>query len=225
MGVVGAQRKRKAPKRRNSQHRQKRSSRENGRRTTELLLKLGREELERVGVVDFKLDRVLRRAETTYSSFYHHFGNRDGFLAALAFERSYDNLKSEIDSLRAYIESSDDPRSILRALEFIFKSSGTARARDRRRHRLESLTQAHRSPGLRRALADAQREGTNLLVEVMHLAAEKSGMSPRQPIPGFAYILQSLLFGRALVDLVDDQELEKQWVESATAITEWLFGS
>jgi hypothetical protein len=59
----------------------------------------------------------------------------------------------------------------------------------------------------------------------LHLAAEKSGMSPRQPIPGSAYILQSLLFGRALVDLVDDQELEKQWVESATAIAEWLFGS
>jgi len=143
----------------------------------------------------------------------------------LAFERSYDNLKSEMESLRAYIETSDDPRSILRALEFVFKNSGTTRARDRRRHRLESLTQAHRSPGLRRALADAQREGTNLLIEVLHLAAEKSGAPLRQPIPASAYIVQSLLLGRALVDLVDDQELEKQWVESATAITEWLFGS
>lgn len=116
---MGMKRKRGTTKGRNSQPRAKGIPRENGRRTAALLLKLGRQELEQVGVVDFKLDRVLRRAKTTYSSFYHHFGSRDGFLATLAFERSYDNLKSEIESLRAYIDTSDDPRNIVTALEFV----------------------------------------------------------------------------------------------------------
>ena len=179
------------------------------------LLKFGREELEQAGALGFNVDRVLRRAKVSTSSLYHHFGNRDGFIVAVEFERSYGEMVREIDMLRTYMLSTDDPDALTKATEFALTLAGEPRGKERRQHRFETLAAAGRNPALRRMLADAQREGTAKYMEVLRLAVEKRGEEPRYPIEGIAYLVQSILLGRMLVDLVDDDELGKAWETTA----------
>ena len=187
------------------------------------LLEVGREELEQVGALGFNVDRVLRRAKVSTSSLYHHFGNRDGFIAALEFERSYGEMVREIDMLRTYVTSTDDPDALTKATEYALTLAGEPRGKARRQHRFETLAAAGRNPALRRMLADAQREGTAKYMEVLRLAVEKRGEEPRYPIEGIAYLVQSILLGRMLVDLVDDDELGKAWETTALGAIRAVF--
>jgi len=164
------------------------------------LLKFGREELGQAGALGFNVDRVLRRAKVSTSSLYHHFGNRDGFIAAVEFERSYGETVREIDMLRSFILSTVDPDAIFKAYQFALALSGESHGRERRRQRIESLAVAGRNPSLHRLLTEFQRDGTAQYVEVLRLAMEKRGDSPSFPIEGVAYVMQSLLVGRILVD-------------------------
>jgi len=179
------------------------------------LLKLGADELARTGTIDFNVDRVLRRAKVSTSSLFHHFGNRDGFLAALEYERAHANMMREIDMLRSFILSTDDPDAIVKAYQFALSLSGDGLGRERRRQRIESLAAAGHNAGLRRILIDFQRNGTAQYIEVLRLAIEKRGEASSFPIEGIAYVMQSLLLGRILVDLMDDDELAKAWEETA----------
>lgn len=194
-----------------------RRTRSNGQATAKKLLEFGRDELQRSGVIGFNVDRVLRRAKVTTGSFYHHFGSREGFIEALELERSYGELKREMEMLRSYIASTDDPEAIFAATEFIFSLSGQDVGRRRRGHRIETLAAATRNPALRKVLAEVQKEGTQHHVEILRLAMEKRQEIPRYPVEAIAYLVQSLLVGRILVDLVDDDELAKQWEEAALA--------
>lgn len=191
--------------------------RENGKTTVKRLLAVGRKELQRSGPINFRLDRVLKLAKVSPSSLYHHFGNRVGLLTALEFEVSYSNTMRELEMLRTYIASTDDPDSIFKAVKIVFSLGGSPLGRQRRRHRVETLATASRNPALRELLADAQREGTEVLIEVLRLAMEKRRVTPRYPVEGLAYLWQSLLVGRVLVDLTDDDQLDKAWEETATA--------
>ena len=189
------------------------------------LLKFGGEELARTGVIDFNVDRVLRRAKVSTSSLFHHFGNRDGFIAALDYDRAHANMMREIDMLRTFILSNGDPDAIFKAYQFALSLSGDALGRERRRQRIESLAVAGRNPGLHRLLADFQRDGTSQYVEVLRLAMDKRGDTPAFQIEGVAYVMQSLLVGRILVDLVDNDDLAKAWEAAALGAVRAILSS
>jgi AcrR family transcriptional regulator len=188
------------------------------------LMTFGGEELSRVGALGFNVERVLRKAKVSTSSLVHHFGNRDGFIAALEYERAHANMMREIDMLRSFILSTDDPDAIFKAYEFALALSGDQLGRERRRQRIESLAAAGRNPGLLRLLTDFQRDGTAQYIDVLRLAVEKRGVTPAFPIEGVAYVMQSLLIGRVLVDLMsEDNDLVKAWEAAALGAVTAIF--
>ena len=194
-----------------------RRTRANGEATVARLLAHGRTELQQSGAIGFNVERVLRKAKVSPSSLYHHFGSRDGFIAALEFEGSYSNVMREIEMLRSYIISTDDPEAFFKASELVLSLAGKPAGRERRRHRIETLVAATRNPALRKILADAQRDGTAQYIEVLRLALEKRKEVPHYPVEGIAYVVQSMLVGRIIVDLLDDDELGKAWEQTALA--------
>jgi AcrR family transcriptional regulator len=202
-----------------------RRTRSNGRATMQKLMKFGGEELSRTGALGFNVERVLRKAKVSTSSLVHHFGNRDGFIAALEYERAHLNMMREIDMLRSFILSTDDPDAIFKAYQFALSLSGDALGRERRRQRIESLAVAGRNPGLLQLLTEFQRDGTAQYVEVLRLAMDKRGDSPPFPIEGVAYVMQSLLVGRILVDLMDDDDLGKAWESAALGAVRAILSS
>lgn len=191
---------------------QERVSRANGRATVERLLAFGRKELAEYGAVDFNLDRVLRKSKVSRSSLYHHFQNRSGFVNALEIEIVYRDLMLDLEVMRSFILGSSDVEEIFASIEFALSASTGDAERRRRGHRVQSLAAANSNQELHRILAAAQRDGTDHFAETLRLAVEKGTFVIDQPIRGVAYLVQSILVGRVLVDLVDDGGIEKEWV-------------
>jgi len=184
----------------------------------------GHDELERVGAVEFKLDRVLRKSKVSYSSLYHHFGSREGFIIALEFERVLADQMRDMELMRMFLLGSDEPRKVFEAIEFALAVAGEEAGRLRRQHRVESLAAASQSRRLRERLAEAQVIGSRHFAETLRLAAEKGVFNITLPIDGVAYVVQSLFVGRILVDITGDKVVDQQWVTTAVATIRYLLG-
>lgn len=210
------------PKKPNAKKVRKRVSRAHGRATVELILEFGRQEISTSGPVEFSIDRVLRKSKVSRSSLYHHFKSREGLIIALEFERAYNETISEMDLMRNFVLNSSDPQKVFDALELAIITLGEKRGHERRRHRVETLAAGIRSPALQRTLADAQVAGSNHFIETLRLATEQGLIAPTEPLNGIVYVIQSLLFGRILVDLTDDRELDKAWVTTTMATLKHL---
>jgi AcrR family transcriptional regulator len=176
------------------------------------LLRFGRTELARSGTVRFNLDAVLRRSRVARSSLYHHFDSREGFVAALEFERLCGEILGEMELLRTVVMQVEDLDAVLGVVETTLRALGRENGRDRRRLRVESLAASFASPALRRAVREAQVRGTDHFLETLRLWADARGVRYRTPTEGIAYAVQSLLLGRVLVDLVEDSDLDTVYV-------------
>jgi len=187
-------------------------------------MRYGREELERSGTVEFSLDTVLRRSKVSRSSLYHHFTSREGFIVALEFERSYARQMRELEGIRAFFTIATSDEQIFSALEAGLVAAGKSEGRLRRQHRVETLAAGIRSEELRKILASAQVEGTAHFKETLEQASARGVISLRAPIDGVAYLIQSLFVGRMLVDLVNDQQVDADWVSAAMTTIRHLLG-
>lgn len=199
--------------------------RANGRATSERILRFGRDELAKSGAIEFNLDRVLRRAKVSRSSLYHHFGSREGLIITLEVERLYDEVMQEMEILRAFLLGSSDREEIFGSIEFALAMAGEEAGRLRRRHRVESLAAASKSPGLRTLLADSQAAGSHHFAETLRLAAERGTFVTTVPVGGVSYVIQSLFVGRILVDITDDPAIDREWVAAAMSVIRHLLGA
>ena len=89
------------------------------------------------------------------------------------------------------------------------------------RHSIPSkhcLLLLYHAPAIRQVLAKEQRVGTEVFARVLEKTRDLGLCEPSEPILGYAYLIQSILVGRILVDLVDDPESDRQW-EKATLET------
>lgn len=200
-----------------------RTTRANGRATAEVLMRHGREELERAGTVDFNLDRVLRRSKVSRSSLYHHFNSREGFLVALEFENSYRRQMNDMEMMRSFLLNSNSREKVFESVEFALALAGDADGRLRRQHRVGSLAAASHSRKLRQMLAESQVEGSRHFAETIRMAAERGIVGSKLPINGLSYVIQSLFLGRILVDLADDPEIDRDWVTTSMSVIRHLF--
>ena len=187
-------------------------------------MRYGREEIERSGTVNFNLDGVLRRSKVARGSLYHHFKSREGFIVALEFERSYTRKMQELEVLRTFFYSATRDEEIFQALEAGLVAAGKDEGRLRRQHRIETLAASMRSSEIQRILADSQIAGTAHFRETLENTAKRGIITLRAPIDGVAYLLQSMFVGRILVDIVDDERVDADWVKATMATIRYLLG-
>lgn len=200
-----------------------RTTRVDGRATIQLLLQHGHEELERSGAIDFNLDRVLRESDVSRSSLYHHFASREGFIAALEFENSVNRNMREMEQMRAFILGSTDHEQVLKAIELALSADGGDVGRSRRQRRVQSLAAAAHSKPLREMQKQAQISGSKHFAETLRMAAERGIIETQLPIDGIAYLIQSILVGRILADITDDESIDREWSAAASAAIRLMF--
>lgn len=199
-----------------------RSTRANGRATVETLLRHGREELERVGAVDFNLERVLRRSKISQSSLYHHFSSREGFVVALEFENSYRRQMNDMELMRGFLLATSSREKVMQSVEFALAVAGNDDGRMRRQRRIGSLAAAGQSRQLRKMLAEAQVAGSRHFAETIRMATERGIVRTDLPIDGISYVIQSLFLGRILADLADDPQVDRDWVTTSMSVIRHL---
>jgi AcrR family transcriptional regulator len=186
--------------------------RSDGRDTMAKVIQFATAELELHGSVKFNLDRVIEQSGISRSSIYHHFGNRDGVLAAIEIERFTDFMMNGVVAVRELLAGMSDIEEWLTAIDEMLISGNSTDARAQRVQRVSTLVVAQENEKLMSVLSKVQMEGTKHLAETLQMAVSRGLMHPTAPTLGIAYIFQSILVGRILVDLDEDPEANTAWV-------------
>ena len=190
----------------------KRRKRSDGLETINRVITAATTELDKYGSTAFNLERVMKKANASRSSIYHHFGSRVGLIAAVETQKAIANQFNEMKLMRDFILSSKDANAILAAIEFALSADGGKDGRLRRMRRIDRIVASSKSKVLNKSLVDAQVEGSRHLTETLEMAKALGLIDPRVETSGISYWIQSLLIGRILVDIGADEAEEKAWV-------------
>jgi AcrR family transcriptional regulator len=192
-----------------------RRKRVDGLRTIEKVLHAAEVEMNEHGYVKFNLDRVIEASGVSRSSVYHHFGGRDGLIAALETETVMKSLNRALFQLDAALEQYTSGEEAFELIILGVRISGQSSQRQIRQRRISSLAAAHSASAIREVLSAHQRQGSEDFARILAKLRDRGLCNPIEPVLGLAYLIQSLLVGRILVDISDDPTIDKDW-EDAT---------
>ncbi|MEY4633586.1 MAG: hypothetical protein RLZ18_958 [Actinomycetota bacterium] len=185
-----------------------------GLETMERLLSFADVELNEVGSVKFNLGRVLEKAQVSKSSAYHHFGSRDGIIAAVEARSVAVEIEQVNLQVRAFVESAQDVNTAVEYLKIlVYFTSDSSGVRARRR-RAATLVAAQNSQTLAEIIGQTQRDGAQYLAETFQIVEDRGWISPSVPLLGIAHWMLASAFGHILVDYVDDPLANELWAEA-----------
>lgn len=199
-----------------------RKTRSNGRETMARVLVHAREELDGSGPVKFNILRVIEKSGASRSSVYHHFGGRDGVIAAVEVQRLIDEMKQLNDGVRLLVESASSGSAVLEAIHAVLVAASTPDGRRQRAHRIGVMAAAQNIPLLAVTLRDEQRAGDVHMAETLRIGAERGLMLPVENPLGTAHLISSLFIGRAIVDVLDDAVADSDWISTTMTVLRTL---
>ena len=186
-----------------------------GLKTIARILKAAEEEMAEHGFVKFSVDGVIERSGVARSSVYHHFGGRDGLISAVETASTMKSLErgtAEFEKVLDGISSGEEAFALIEYGIRIFRSSEN---RQRRQRRISTLAAAQSAPAIREVLMQEQQQGSENLARLLAKVKDRGLADPVEPFLGLAYVIQSLLVGRVLVDISDNEDLDKEWEDAA----------
>ena len=187
--------------------------RSDGLETMDRLLEFAEEELRTVGPVKFNLVEVLARAGLSRSSAYHHFGDREGLIAAVELKNHIESMRKVNELLRSVVETSSDPEILMKSIEFHLGLEGSEKGFAGRRRRIFTLAAGQASAALAERISEEQRSVSDYLAGTIEIARAKGMIRPMVSDMAITQMMLAAMFGRALVDLTGRPEDDTAWLE------------
>lgn len=188
----------------------------------ERLLEHAEKELAAVGSARFNLGRVLQDANISKSSAYHHFGDREGIIAAVELRHFSRELGALNHALRSFIEAAPDRQAIVGAFRLWAREEGKETGVLSRQRRASAIVAAQSSPGVATMLSEIQRETADFFASTLQILVDRGMISPTLPLRGIAHWVLSVMFARVMVDITNDTAVTTEWVEVAVEAMLWV---
>lgn len=189
----------------------KSGTRINGQATIKRLLKYSTAEIKRNGVANYDLDDVLRRSKTSKGSLYHHFGSKNGLIAATQSHTLSADIGRENERLRAFIEAAKSKDEMLSILDFAIQHGINSDSAEARKRRIQALAFAQHDKLLALQLKNDQIEASEYLAGTLQIAQDRGYFAPSVSCRGFAFWIQGAVFGHLLVEIAEDTTLAEEW--------------
>ncbi len=202
-----------------SQNQRKRSD---GRETMSRIIDFALTEFNKFGPDNFNLDRVLEKSGVSRSSVYHHFGGRNGVIAAVEAKLVEKDVDLNNIGLREFVNVASRATEVLEVIKMEIAAGSKQEDKETRQRRVRTFAAAQGSDLLNQVLHSKQREATEYLCETLQIATTKGLIKPRVPEMAIAHLMLSLLFGRILVDLVGSENCDQLWTNATLESLEYL---
>ena len=175
-------------------------------------------ELDDVGAVKFNILRVIENAGVSRSSVYHHFGGRDGVIAAVEVDRLIREMKGLNDAVRNLVSVAAAAEDVFEAIRVVLTAAGTPEGRRQRTRRLQVMVAALDIPLLAETLREEQADGDRHMAATLGIASERGLIEPVHNPLGTAHMISSLFIGRAIVDVIGDPQADADWVDTTMLV-------
>lgn len=186
------------------------------------VLEVARHELNEVGAVQFNILRVIENAGVSRSSVYHHFGGRDGVIAAVEVQRLVGEMRSLNDAIRDLVSTANSASEVLGVIKAVLTDASSPDGRKQRAHRIGVMAAAQNIKVLAETLTDEQTRGDEHLAETLRLASERGLIRGVSNPLGVAHFISSLFIGRTIVDVMDDDEADNDWIDTTMDVLDYL---
>jgi AcrR family transcriptional regulator len=186
-------------------------TRVNGQATINRLLKYSAAEIKRNGIANYDLDDVLRRSKTSKGSLYHHFGSKNGLIAATQSHTLSADIGRDNQSLRAFIEAAKSKDEMLAILDFAIQHGINSDSAKSRKRRIQALAFGQHDKLIALQLKNDQIQASEYLAETLQIAQDRGYFSPSVSCRGFAFWIQGAVFGHLLVEIAEDTNLAEEW--------------
>jgi len=186
-------------------------TRVNGQATINRLLKYSAAEIKKNGIAKYDLDDVLRRSKTSKGSLYHHFGSKNGLIAATQSHTLSADIGRDNQSLRAFIEAAKSKDEMLAILDFAIQHGINSDSAKSRKRRIQALAFGQHDKLIALQLKNDQIQASEYLAETLQIAQDRGYFSPSVSCRGFAFWIQGAVFGHLLVEIAEDTNLAEEW--------------
>jgi len=193
----------------------KRPTTTRGQVTVDRLIQITAQELDRVGLNRIDIDSILRKSKVSKGSLYHHFGSKDGLLAAAEAQQFMSYLKIEGDVLRTAIEKCETKVQFRSLTATVMKLSGLKDNREFRKKRLRAIAMSFNNVELAKIMKNAQRESMQSLAESLKIAQDRGWIKTDADLLALSYWLSGVFIGHVMLDITDQPDLDSRWSEVA----------
>jgi AcrR family transcriptional regulator len=199
-----------------------RPTRSNGRETRQHILKCAQVELEKYGPIKFNILRVIEESGVSRSSVYHHFGDRDGIIAAVEVERLISEIRHSNEMLRLALSAATSGKKVFELLEQALLFASMPEGRQSRAHRVAVIAAAQDIPQLQISLVENTISGDKYLAETLEIAQSQGLIEMSLPAIDIARFIASIFIGRITVDGLESEEVDASWVKTTVAVLRFL---
>lgn len=193
-------------------------------KTKDTLLRVAIASIEQVGEAHVRLDDILRDAEASVSSLYHHYGNMRGLLdeAQLARFNSFtgENIKTFHDAVLR-VRDKEEFRKLIRAtVQDLF-------SRERMGNRstiMNAFGSIFETPQYDARIVALQKENIAVLSAAIEHAKSQGMTRSDLDVVGFSAWAVGLTFSRVIPDILDDDKIIDGWLEMTNESINHLLG-
>ena len=186
-----------------------------GRATIEKLLEVTISELDRVGLAEIDLDSLLRKSKISKGSLYHHFGSKNGLLAAAEAQQFMKYLKREGETFRELIEDCKSKQKFVDLVADVMKITRLEANIDFRKKRVRAIAMSFNDENLAQVLKNAQIEVTEYLAGSFQIAKDRGWVKPDTDLMALSYWIQGVFIGHIMLDITEQTEHEEAWGQVA----------
>ena len=186
-----------------------------GRETIEKLLEVTISELDRVGLAEIDLDSLLRKSKISKGSLYHHFGSKNGLLAAAEAQQFMKYLKREGETFRKLIEDCATKQKFIELVAAVMKITRLESNLAFRKKRVRAIAMSFNDENLAQVLKNAQIEVTEYLAGSFQIAKDRGWVKPDTDLMALSYWIQGVFIGHIMLDITEQTEHEDAWSQVA----------
>ena len=170
----------------------------------ERLLRAAVRHLEKHGEAELRIVEIADEADVALGLIRHHFGSRDGLVAAAQERRLEGATRSDIRAIRRLLDGVETSEELLAGLEQLTRALLEHRRRDVRLSRLAAIAAAHGRPDLRAEVGATLAGLRGALEEVIAGAQERGIVRADVDAGAVATFIQAYALGLIVHDLDPD---------------------
>jgi AcrR family transcriptional regulator len=182
-----------------------------GQKTIEKLLEVTISELDRVGLAEIDIDSLLRKSKISKGSLYHHFGSKNGLLAAAEAQQFMKYLKREGETFRKLIEDCATKEKFVDLVAAVMKITRLESNLDFRKKRVRAIAMSFNDENLAQVLKNAQIEVTDYLAGSFQIAKDRGWVKPDTDLIALSYWIQGVFIGHIMLDITEQTQHEEAW--------------
>jgi AcrR family transcriptional regulator len=193
-------------------------------KTKDALLRVAIAAIEEVGEAHVRLDDILRDADASVSSLYHHYGNMRGLLDEAQLARfdaeTGDNIKDFYDAVLK-VRNKEEFKVVVRVA--IHDAYSRSRAHNRS-IAMNAFGSIFETPDYNARVVELEKSNIDLLSRARTHAKAQGLTRPDLDVEGLSAWVMGLKFSRVIPDIMDDDAVADSWLEMTTQSVNHLLG-